>query len=251
MWQYFHQNGQLKDIGYYADDKKTGEWKYYYNSGTLESVGNYTNGQKSGTWKYYHKDGKLARTEEGSYERRNDDPLIAGVDSQVQISQVEPSSKVFVQGVDYNRSAMRLNRKKEFTDKEEVITSRNDFAEKDGYVQTYSVEGDPDLANQLKAKEEALANEEAFADYLKKELEDRLAKVKKLEAIITMNNEAANKVAALKENAIKEVATKEEALKEAAKKEADLIAVALKEAELKEAAMAESAMKGSCFKRSC
>ena len=137
LWQYFYQNGQLKDIGYYADDKKTGEWKYYYNSGTLESVGYYSNGQKTGSWKYYHKDGKLARTEEGSYERRNDDPLVAGIDSQVQISQVEPSSKVFVQGVDYSRTN-EVERKKEFTDKEEVITSRNDFAGEDVDVQTYS-----------------------------------------------------------------------------------------------------------------
>ena len=118
LWQYFHQNGQLKDVGYYADDKKTGEWKYYYNNGKLESTGFYSNGQKTGSWKYYHKDGELARTEEGSYEKRDDNALVSRKDNQIQITQVEPGSKVFIQGVDYNRSA-EVENKKAYADKEE------------------------------------------------------------------------------------------------------------------------------------
>jgi antitoxin component YwqK of YwqJK toxin-antitoxin module len=54
----FHDNGYLKLVGTYLDEKKDGEWKFYNESGDLVVTGKYKNGKKDGIWVEYHKGGE-------------------------------------------------------------------------------------------------------------------------------------------------------------------------------------------------
>lgn len=68
-WKWYHENGQLKTIGFYTEEKKSDgeintfedkEWKTYYQTGNLKSIGSYKRGRKDGVWKEYHnEDGKI------------------------------------------------------------------------------------------------------------------------------------------------------------------------------------------------
>ncbi|MEM7186534.1 MAG: hypothetical protein AAF466_07730, partial [Bacteroidota bacterium] len=194
-WKFFHPNGKLAAVGEFAKGDKTGMWKFYYNNGKLESTGAFTNNKKVGVWKYYQRNGELRPP---GYTSASDKENIGLPDSEPVTPVVGPN-QFKRPTVDTEMAGLPLDN-----------DSKVDI----------DPEGDNALLNQLKAKEKELENEAAYADYLKKELEERLYKVQELEAIISMNNEAANKMVISKDNALAEAKIKEAALAEAARKEA-------------------------------
>lgn len=57
--KYYHDNGNLKAEGSFADKKQTGEWKFYYESGALNIEGSFINGNRVGEWKFYYENGQI------------------------------------------------------------------------------------------------------------------------------------------------------------------------------------------------
>ena len=55
----YHENGQLKKIGYYQLDSMDGDWINYYEDSTTEYTGHYTNNKKNGEFRFYRTDGSL------------------------------------------------------------------------------------------------------------------------------------------------------------------------------------------------
>ena len=55
----YHNNGELKTIGFKKNGKNSGEWRSYFETGNLNKLGTYTSGNKEGEWKYYHSNGAL------------------------------------------------------------------------------------------------------------------------------------------------------------------------------------------------
>ena len=47
---YYHDNGVVKEIGYFKDDKLHDQWIRYDISGKISVVANYNNGLKEGKW---------------------------------------------------------------------------------------------------------------------------------------------------------------------------------------------------------
>ncbi|WP_394758705.1 toxin-antitoxin system YwqK family antitoxin [Flavobacterium sp.] len=52
---YFHDNGQVKQVGFYKDGKVEGKWISYNEAGNKLSLGEYTNGEKTGKWFFWDK----------------------------------------------------------------------------------------------------------------------------------------------------------------------------------------------------
>ena len=50
---YYHDNGQLKQEGFYKDGKLHGKWAAYNEDGTKLSMGEYNNGVKTGKWFFW------------------------------------------------------------------------------------------------------------------------------------------------------------------------------------------------------
>ena len=47
---YYHDNGMVKEVGYFKDDKLHDQWIHYDNTGKISVVANYNNGIKEGKW---------------------------------------------------------------------------------------------------------------------------------------------------------------------------------------------------------
>lgn len=47
---YFHDNGMIREVGYFKDDKLHDQWIRYDVSGKVTVVANYDNGIKEGKW---------------------------------------------------------------------------------------------------------------------------------------------------------------------------------------------------------
>ena len=47
---YYHDNGMIKEVGYFKDQKLHDQWIRYDNSGKVSVVANYDNGIKEGKW---------------------------------------------------------------------------------------------------------------------------------------------------------------------------------------------------------
>ena len=47
---YYHDNGMVKEVGYFKDDKLHDQWIHYDNTGKISVVANYKNGIKEGKW---------------------------------------------------------------------------------------------------------------------------------------------------------------------------------------------------------
>ena len=47
---YYHENGMVKEVGYFKDDKLHDQWVRYDVSGKITVVANYKNGIKEGKW---------------------------------------------------------------------------------------------------------------------------------------------------------------------------------------------------------
>lgn len=55
----YHENGKVKEIGYFMEDKKEGVWESYNESGLKISEATYTNGLKEGNWSVWNESGVL------------------------------------------------------------------------------------------------------------------------------------------------------------------------------------------------
>jgi antitoxin component YwqK of YwqJK toxin-antitoxin module len=51
----FHETGELKISGRYANDLQEGIWKTYYKNGKIKEKGKYKKGEKVGIWKSFYK----------------------------------------------------------------------------------------------------------------------------------------------------------------------------------------------------
>ena len=47
---YFYEDGQIKEVGFFKDDKLHDKWISYDKTGKVKVVANYENGMKEGTW---------------------------------------------------------------------------------------------------------------------------------------------------------------------------------------------------------
>ncbi len=50
---YFHDNGTIKEQGYYLDGKLHGKWVVYNQDGTKQTMGEYDKGKKVGKWFFW------------------------------------------------------------------------------------------------------------------------------------------------------------------------------------------------------
>lgn len=51
---YYHDNGQVKQEGFYLDGKLHGKWVSYNNKGVKETIGEYDKGDKVGKWFFWN-----------------------------------------------------------------------------------------------------------------------------------------------------------------------------------------------------
>lgn len=56
----FYEDGRLKAVGVFVNQKKDSVWKYYWENDSLSSIEIYKNGVPSGDWKFYYRSGKLS-----------------------------------------------------------------------------------------------------------------------------------------------------------------------------------------------
>ena len=47
---YFYQDGSIKQIGFFANEKLHGEWISYDDNGNKTTIAQYEHGKKTGTW---------------------------------------------------------------------------------------------------------------------------------------------------------------------------------------------------------
>lgn len=53
---YYHDNGQVKQEGFYLDGKLHGEWVSYNDRGMKQTIGEYNKGNKVGKWFFWNTD---------------------------------------------------------------------------------------------------------------------------------------------------------------------------------------------------
>lgn len=64
IWTEYHNSGEFKGKGLYANDKRIGDWIFYYPNGQIEQKGKYDKkGRAQGVWKWYYENGALMREE--------------------------------------------------------------------------------------------------------------------------------------------------------------------------------------------
>ncbi len=51
---YYHDNGQIKQEGFYLDGKLHGKWISYTEAGVKQTIGEYENGAKVGKWFFWN-----------------------------------------------------------------------------------------------------------------------------------------------------------------------------------------------------
>ncbi|SHI93866.1 toxin-antitoxin system YwqK family antitoxin [Flavobacterium haoranii] len=51
---YYHDNGQIKEQGFYLDGKLHGKWSSFNEDGTKLTMGEYSNGMKTGKWFFWN-----------------------------------------------------------------------------------------------------------------------------------------------------------------------------------------------------
>ena len=52
---FYHDNGEIAQIGYFKDKKRHGNWISYYPSGKKSTMGTYKSGLKNGQWFFWNK----------------------------------------------------------------------------------------------------------------------------------------------------------------------------------------------------
>lgn len=55
----YHENGNVKEVGYFIDDKKVGVWENFNESGIKVAEASYTNGVKDGNWSVWNDKGVM------------------------------------------------------------------------------------------------------------------------------------------------------------------------------------------------
>ena len=64
IWTEFHNSGEFRGKGLYANDKRIGEWIFYYPNKQIEQKGKYDKkGRAQGEWNWYYENGALMRQE--------------------------------------------------------------------------------------------------------------------------------------------------------------------------------------------
>jgi len=51
---YYHENGKIKQEGFYKEGKVHGKWISYAENGKKTSLGEYKNGEKTGKWFFWN-----------------------------------------------------------------------------------------------------------------------------------------------------------------------------------------------------
>lgn len=59
VWVSYYDDGTPWSESTYKDGKKEGSIKVWFRNGNLRYIGQYTNDEKSGTWTYYDEDGNI------------------------------------------------------------------------------------------------------------------------------------------------------------------------------------------------
>ncbi len=63
-WTEYHNSGEFRGKGLYANDKRVGEWIFYYPNGKIEQRGKYDKkGRAQNEWKWFYENGALMREE--------------------------------------------------------------------------------------------------------------------------------------------------------------------------------------------
>lgn len=64
IWSEYHNSGEFRGKGLYANDKRIGDWIFYYPNGQVEQRGKYDKkGRAQGEWKWFYENGALMREE--------------------------------------------------------------------------------------------------------------------------------------------------------------------------------------------
>lgn len=64
IWTEYHNSGEFRGKGLYANDKRIGEWIFYYPNSQIEQKGKYDKkGRAQGEWKWFYENGALMREE--------------------------------------------------------------------------------------------------------------------------------------------------------------------------------------------
>ncbi len=64
IWNEYHNTGEFKGKGLYANDKRIGDWIFYYATGPIEQKGRYDKkGRAQGDWKWFYENGAILREE--------------------------------------------------------------------------------------------------------------------------------------------------------------------------------------------
>jgi antitoxin component YwqK of YwqJK toxin-antitoxin module len=56
---WFYENGQVKETGFFIDDKKDGVWEHFNEKGIKVSEASYTEGIKDGNWSVWNENGVM------------------------------------------------------------------------------------------------------------------------------------------------------------------------------------------------
>ncbi len=54
---YYHENGEIAQLGFFKEGKLHGEWKMYNEDGKKIVMGQYELGKRTGKWFFWEKDG--------------------------------------------------------------------------------------------------------------------------------------------------------------------------------------------------
>ena len=64
VWSEYHNTGEFRGKGLYANDKRIGDWIFYYATGPIEQKGRYDKkGRAQGDWKWFYENGSVLREE--------------------------------------------------------------------------------------------------------------------------------------------------------------------------------------------
>ena len=64
IWSEYHNTGEFRGKGLYANDKRIGDWIFYYPTGQIEQKGRYDKkGRAQVDWKWYYENGAVLRQE--------------------------------------------------------------------------------------------------------------------------------------------------------------------------------------------
>lgn len=57
-WKLWHPNGQLEELGAYAEDAEDGPWEWWYANGERQASGLFDRGKREGDWRFWHENGE-------------------------------------------------------------------------------------------------------------------------------------------------------------------------------------------------